>query len=92
MAGAVNRSGGTSTEQDYARHRGPVLRMLAKRFPRFDEDDRLALYHDAWARLLGKQERGEGIGSLRAYLMATCSAEALHIVSRSKTPTPVAPE
>jgi len=66
--------------------------MLAKRFPRFDEDERLALYHDAWARLLGKRERGEEIESLRAYLMATCSAEALHIVSRSKTPTPVAPE
>jgi DNA-directed RNA polymerase specialized sigma24 family protein len=66
--------------------------MLAKRFPRFDEDERLAIYHDAWARLLGKRERGEEIESLRAYLMATCSAEALHIVSRSKTPTPVAPE
>jgi DNA-directed RNA polymerase specialized sigma24 family protein len=66
--------------------------MLGKRFPRFDEDERLGIYHDAWARVLAKRERGEEIENMRAYLMATCAAEALHAVSRSRAPTPVAPD
>jgi DNA-directed RNA polymerase specialized sigma24 family protein len=66
--------------------------MLAKRFRRLDEDERLAIYHDAWARVLAKRERGERIDSLRAYLLATAGAEALHVVSRGKIPTPVGPD
>ena len=92
MAGAVNRSRGVSVEREYERHRPAVLGMLAKRFPRFDEDERLAIYHDAWARVLAKRERGEEIESLRAYLLATCHAEAMNVVSKCKVPTPVAPE
>jgi RNA polymerase sigma factor (sigma-70 family) len=66
--------------------------MLAKRFPRFDDDELLAIYHDAWARVLTKRERGEPIESLRAYLMATASGEALHLVSRTRPPLPVSPD
>jgi len=65
------------------------MAMLGKRFPRFDEDERLSIYHDAWARVLAKRERGEEIESLRAYLLATCAAEALHVVSRPPPALPV---
>ena len=84
--------GGDSPEREYERHRAAVLGLLAKRFPRLDADERLAIYHDAWARVLTKRERGEKIESLRAYLLATAGAEALHVVSRSKIPTPVGPD
>ncbi len=66
--------------------------MLAKRFPRIDEDERLAIYHDAWARVYTKRRRGEEIESLRAYLMATAGAEAMHAVSRGKPPAPIGPD
>jgi DNA-directed RNA polymerase specialized sigma24 family protein len=66
--------------------------MLAKRFPRFDEDERLAIYHDAWTRVLVKRERGETILSLRAYLLTTAAGEALHMLSRQKAPTPLGPD
>lgn len=92
MAAAVSRrGGGQSLDREYERHRGAVMRMLGKRYPRLDDDDRLSIYHDAWARLLSKRERGERIESLRAYLLATCAAEALHIVSRPRRATPVGP-
>lgn len=81
-----------SSQHEYEEHLKPVMRMLAKRFPRFAEDDRLSIYHDAWARVLAKRQRGEVIESLRAYLLATCAAEALHIVSRTSPPIPVAPD
>lgn len=84
--------GGSSPEGEYERHRAAVLGLLAKRFPRLDADERLAIYHDAWARVLSKRERGEKIESLRAYLLATAGAEALHVVSRGKIPTPVGPD
>lgn len=84
--------GGDSPEREYERHRAAVLGLLAKRFPRLDADERLAIYHDAWTRVLAKRERGEKIESLRAYLLATAGAEALHILSRSKIPTPVGPD
>jgi DNA-directed RNA polymerase specialized sigma24 family protein len=84
--------GGDSPEGEYERHRAAVLGMLAKRFPRLDADERLATYHDAWTRVLAKRERGERIDSLRAYLLATAGAEALHVLSRGKVPTPVGPD
>jgi RNA polymerase sigma factor (sigma-70 family) len=84
--------GGDSLEGEYERHRAAVLGLLAKRFPRIDADERLAIYHDAWARVLGKRERGERIESLRAYLLATAGAEALHVLSRGRTPIPVGPD
>ncbi len=83
---------GDSSEGEYERHRAAVLGLLAKRFPRLDADERLAVYHDAWTRVLAKRERGEKIESLRAYLLATAGAEALHVVSRGKIPTPVGPD
>jgi len=84
--------GGDSPEGEYERHRAAVMALLAKRFPRLDVDERLAIYHDAWARVLVKRERGEKIESLRAYLLATAGAEALHVLSRGKIPTPVGPD
>ncbi len=84
--------GGDSPGGEYERYRAAVLGMLAKRFPRLDADERLSIYHDAWTRVLAKRERGERIGSLRAYLLATTGAEALHTLSRSRIPTPVGPD
>jgi DNA-directed RNA polymerase specialized sigma24 family protein len=84
--------GGDSPEGEYERHRGLVLGVLAKRFPRFDADERLSIYHDAWARVYTKRARGEEIESLRAYLVATACAEAMHAVSRGKPPSPVGPD
>jgi DNA-directed RNA polymerase specialized sigma24 family protein len=66
--------------------------MLGRRFPRLDEDERLAIYHDAWARVLAKRARGEKFGSLRAYLLATTGAEALNVLSRGRVPMPVGPD
>jgi len=88
----VREAGGESPAQEYERHRGAVLGMLAKRFPRMDDDERLAIYHDAWARVFTKRQRGEEIESLRAYLMATAGAEAMHAVSRGKPPSPIGPD
>jgi RNA polymerase sigma factor (sigma-70 family) len=84
--------GGDPREREYERHRAVVLRMLAKRFPRLDEDERLAIYHDAWTRVLVKRGRGETILSLRAYLVTTAAGEALHMLSRQKAPTPLGPD
>jgi DNA-directed RNA polymerase specialized sigma24 family protein len=84
--------GGDSPEGEYERNRAAVLGMLAKRFPRLDEDERLSIYHDAWTRVLAKRERGERIDSLRAYLLATTGAEALHMLSRGKIPIPIGPD
>jgi RNA polymerase sigma factor (sigma-70 family) len=85
-------AGGDSPGGEYERYRAPVLGMLAKRFPRLDADERLAIYHDAWTRVLSMRERGETIRSLRAYLLATTGAEALHALSRGRVPTPVGPD
>lgn len=86
------RVGGETPAGEYARHRRAVLGMLGKRFPRLDEDDRLAIYHDAWARVLVKRQRGEEIHSLRAFLLATAGAEALNAVTRRRQPSPVGPD
>ncbi len=88
----MRRVGGKSSADEYEQHRLTVLAMLAKRFPRLDEDERLAIYHDAWTRVLAKRERGEKIHSLKAYLLATTGAEALHVLSRGRVPTPVGPD
>jgi RNA polymerase sigma factor (sigma-70 family) len=84
--------GGDSPEGEYERYRAAVLGMLAKRFPRLDADERLSIYHDAWTRVLAKRARGERFESLRAYLLATTGAEALHMLSRARVPTPVGPD
>jgi RNA polymerase sigma factor (sigma-70 family) len=84
--------GGDSPEGEYERYRSAVLGMLAKRFPRLAEDERLSIYHDAWTRVLTKRGRGERIDSLRAYLLATAGGEALHVLSRGRIPTPVGPD
>jgi RNA polymerase sigma factor (sigma-70 family) len=84
--------GGDSPGGEYERYRAAVLGMLAKRFPRLDADERLSIYHDAWTRVLAKRERGERFESLRAYLLATTGAEALHMLSRARVPTPVGPD
>lgn len=83
---------GDSPEGEYERHRVVVLGMLGKRFARLDPDERLAIYHDAWMRVLVKRERGEEIGSLRAYLLSTAAGEALHLLSRRRIPIPVGPD
>ena len=85
-------AGGDSPGGEYERYRAAVLGMLAKRFPRLDQDERLAIYHDAWTRVLVKRESGGEIRSLRAYLLATAGAEALHVLSRGRIPTPVGPD
>lgn len=92
MAGAVTvRAGGKSSAGEYELHRSAVLGMLAKRFPRLYEDERLALYHEAWARVYDKRRRGERIESLRAYLIATAGGEALNLLTRRR-PAPLEPD
>lgn len=86
------REGGETPAGEYARHRRAVLGMLGKRFPRLDENDRLAIYHDAWTRVLVKRRSGERIESLRAFLLATAGAEALNAVTRRRPPAPVGPD
>ncbi|MEX1140821.1 MAG: sigma-70 family RNA polymerase sigma factor [Thermoleophilaceae bacterium] len=95
MAAAVGTRGKARREspaREYELHRGAVLAMLAKRFPRIDEDERLAIYHEAWARVYAKRGRGERIESLRAYLIATAGAEALNALTRRRPPAPVGPD
>jgi len=79
-------------DADYEEHREAVTRMLAKRFPRFAEDERLELYHEAWAWALKKRERGEPIESMRAYLMQSAYYEAMRIVTDRRLPEPIDPE
>ncbi|MGI8511933.1 MAG: sigma-70 family RNA polymerase sigma factor [Solirubrobacteraceae bacterium] len=76
----------------YDEHREAVLAMLSERFPRFPEHDRLDLYQDAWERLLRKQAGGEQIPSPGGYLIETVFHEALHRLSRNRTPAPVDPD
>lgn len=78
--------------KDYELNRRPVMGMLAKRFPRFDENERLEIYHEAWARVFTKRERGEEIRSLRAYLLQTAAAEAMNAVTRGRPPVPIGPD
>jgi RNA polymerase sigma factor (sigma-70 family) len=85
-------AGVDAREGEYERYRAVVMGTLAKRFPRLDEDERLAIYHDAWLRVIAKRKRGEKIMSLRAYLLATTGAEALHLVSRGRRPIPIGPD
>lgn len=93
MAGAVRgKPGGGSPVGEYEQHRDAVLGMLAKRFPRLDEDERLSLYHEAWARVYDKRRRGERIESLRAYLVATAGGEALNLLSGRRRPAPLEPD
>lgn len=92
VAAVRDREGGETPAGEYTRHRRAVLGMLGKRFPRLDEDDRLAIYHDAWTRVLVKRRRGEEIMSLRAFLLATAGAEAINAVTRRKQPSPVGPD
>lgn len=82
----------SSPGREYEEHRAAVLAMLAKRFPRFDEEERLGLYHEAWVRALAKRGRGESIDSLRAYLLATAGAEAMNAATRRRPPLPLGPE
>jgi len=91
-AGGRGQARDRGRDGEYEFHRGPVLRMLTKRFPRLDEDDRLALYHEAWGRVLEKRRAGEEIVSLRAYLMASTACDALHAVSRPRGPVPIGPD
>jgi RNA polymerase sigma factor (sigma-70 family) len=60
-----------SAAGEYVRYRTKVLAMLERRFPRFDPDERLELYHVAWTAVLEKRRRGDGdeIENLEAYLM-----------------------
>jgi DNA-directed RNA polymerase specialized sigma24 family protein len=78
--------------RDYERHQRAVMGMLAKRFPRFDENERLEIYHEAWARVFAKRARGEEIHSLRAYLLQTAAAEAMNAVTRGRPPVPIGPD
>src|SRR3954454_9375595 len=66
-----------SAAGEYSRHRRKVLAILARRFPRLQEDERLELYHSVWASVLEKRRRGERIENLEAYLMGGIDKLAL---------------
>jgi len=48
-----------SAAGEYSRHRQKALAVLARRYPRLQEDERLELYHAVWASVLAKRRRGE---------------------------------
>lgn len=79
-------------DAEYEQHREAVMRMLARRFPRFAADERLEIYHEAWAWVLRKRGRGEQIDDLGAYLSKTASCEAMRIVADRRRPEPTDPE
>lgn len=89
---AVNTAATTQLGgSEYERHRGAVLAMLGKQFPRFDTDQRLEVYHEAWALALKKRASGERVHNLRAYLMRTAACEAMNLVTHQRPSTPLEP-
>src|SRR3954467_9271647 len=74
-----------SAAGEYERHRAKVLGMLERRFPRFDPDERLELYHAVWTTILEKRRRGEGgdIENLEAYLMGGVDKLAFKRLTRA---------
>jgi RNA polymerase sigma factor (sigma-70 family) len=80
------------TDGEYEEHREVVLAVLAKRFPRFAPDERLEMYHEAWAWALKKRERGEQIDNLKAYLIQSAGYEAMRIATDKRLPEPRDPE
>ena len=63
---------------EYEQHEDAVLGMLANRFPRrFDESERLVLYHEAWACVYEKRAAGERVEKLRAFLHQSVAGRAL---------------
>src|SRR5215213_7249757 len=74
-----------SAAGEYERYRPKVLRMLERRFPRFDPDERLELYHAVWTTVLEKRRRGRGqeIENLEAYLMGGVDKLAFKRLTRA---------
>ena len=74
-----------SAAGEYERHRPKVLGMLERRFPRFDPDERLELYHAVWTTVLEKRRRGQGheIENLEAYLMGGVDKLAFKRLTRA---------
>lgn len=80
------------TDGEYEEHREAVLAVLARRFPRFAPDERLEMYHEAWAWALKKRERGEQIDNLKAYLIQSAGYEAMRIAADKRLPEPKDPD
>ena len=72
-----------SAAGEYSRHRQKALSLLARRFPRLQEDERLDIYHAVWASVLEKRRRGERIDNLEAYLMGGIDKRALKRLGRA---------
>src|SRR3954452_14284491 len=72
-----------SAAGEYSRHRQKATSLLARRFPRLDDDERLEIYHAVWASVLEKRRRGETIENLEAYLMGGVDKLALKRVGRA---------
>src|SRR3954468_11927722 len=72
-----------SAAGEYSRHRQKALAVLARRFPRLQEDERLDIYHAVWASVLEKRRKGERIENLEAYLMGGIDKRALKRLGRA---------
>ena len=73
-----------SAAGEYELHRRRVTGVLERRFPRLDPDERLELYHSAWARVLEKRRRGDDdIRNLEAYLVGVADKLALKRLTRA---------
>jgi len=79
---------------EYEEHREAVLKMLAKRFlRRFDQDERLELYHEAWASVYEKRAAGEPVEKLRVYLVSSAFWQAIkRVEKREREASPVGPD
>jgi DNA-directed RNA polymerase specialized sigma24 family protein len=59
----------TSAEEDYQRYRPAVLRFLAARYPRLDEEVREEVCQDAFVALFHAKGYGTQIDSAEGYLI-----------------------
>src|SRR3954454_5029014 len=71
-----------SAAGEYSRHRRKAMALLARRFPRLQEDERLELYHAVWASVLEKRRRGERIENVEAFLIGRIHNLALKRLGR----------
>lgn len=69
---------GGGLEDAYERYRQRALSYLARHFPDVEADERLSLYHEAWASVLRRQASGDPVTDLEPYLIAAVKLAARH--------------
>lgn len=86
-----DRVRGGGLEDAYERYRQRAVGYLARHFPDVEPDERLSLYHEAWASVLRRQAAGDPVTDLEPYLIAAVKLAARHrrrtATSRKTEPT-----